>query len=60
MEKNIRILFVDDFPLILKGFLSMIEEFDKDQKIEAVFKTNGDEALNEVKLSLEKAPFDIR
>ncbi|WP_298779453.1 response regulator [uncultured Polaribacter sp.] len=59
MEKDIKILFVDDHLLILKGFLSMFKESESFNKINVVIKTSGDEALQTVKNALETDPFDI-
>lgn len=58
MNNKIRILLVDDYVILLKGLITMLNEI-KDFNLEIVYKTTGDTAYEAIVLSEKTNPFNI-
>ena len=58
MKKEVKILFVDDHPVILKGVASMLEE-TINYAFNIITKSNCDDAFETIKIANKTTPFDI-
>ena len=58
MKNKIRILLIDDYIILIKGLIIMLNEI-KDLSFDIVHKTSGDAAYEAIVLSEKTNPFDI-